>query len=184
MQANGKSELRRPWSEFLSELDGLLTEEIMLHCTGGFVVSAVYGFPRPTADIDFVEVLPGGSVNALLDLAGIQSPLAKKHKVYLQFVKVNTMPEDYEQRLTDMFPGKFRNLRLMAPEPYDLILSKIERNGPKDRDDVEYMARKLTLSSEVFDERYRRDLRPNLANENRHDLTVKHWKEDLFPHEG
>lgn len=35
-----------------------------------------------------------------------------------------TMPEDYETRLTEMFPGIFKQLRLFAADPYDFISSK------------------------------------------------------------
>jgi len=35
-----------------------------------------------------------------------------------------------------MFPGMFKQLRLFAPDPYDYILSKLERNTSKDRDDA------------------------------------------------
>ena len=60
------------------------------------------------------------------------------------------MPADYEERLVEMSPGEFRNLRLCAPDPYDLILSKLERNSSKDRDDVEYLAQTLRLNPGVL----------------------------------
>jgi hypothetical protein len=34
-------DLRSPWLEFLSELDGLLSEPVDLHCVGGFVARAI-----------------------------------------------------------------------------------------------------------------------------------------------
>ena len=58
----------------------------------------------------------------------------------------------------------YENLRLYAPDPYDLILSKLERNSAKDRDDVAYLAGSLHLSRESLSERYRKELRPCLAN--------------------
>ena len=42
-----------------------------------------------------------------------------------------------------MFPGAYRNLHLMALDPYDLALSKLERNSQKDRDDVRFLARRV-----------------------------------------
>lgn len=50
------------------------------------------------------------------------------------------MPEDYEERLTEMFPQAFRHLRLFALDPYDLTLSKLERNIQRDRADVRYLS--------------------------------------------
>jgi hypothetical protein len=38
-----------PWLFFLRELDSAVREEVRLDCMGGFVISMVYGFSRPTA---------------------------------------------------------------------------------------------------------------------------------------
>src|SRR6266481_1496530 len=46
------------WSAFLDELDQALSEPIALHCIGGFVVSLLYGLPRPTGDIDYIAAIP------------------------------------------------------------------------------------------------------------------------------
>lgn len=54
-----------------------------------------------------------------------------------------------------------------------LILSKLERNSQKDRDDVAFLAASLHLRSEVLRERYRKELRPYVASEARHDLTLE-----------
>ncbi len=43
------AEVPSPWNRFLAELDARLPEPITLHCIGGFVVSVLYGLPRPTA---------------------------------------------------------------------------------------------------------------------------------------
>lgn len=53
---------------------------------------------------------------------------------------------------------------LCMPDPYDLILSKLERNSSKDRDDVEYLARALHLKPQLLLERYEKELRPILAH--------------------
>ena len=93
--SNSDVRLSAPWAEFFDELDSLLPEPIELHCIGGFVTTVLYGVPRVTADVDYVAVLP------LIDLetiAGRGSPLAQKHKIYLQYVSFIAMPEDYEYR--------------------------------------------------------------------------------------
>jgi Nucleotidyltransferase of unknown function (DUF6036) len=58
-----------------------------------------------------------------------------------------------------MFPGAFKNLRLMALDPYDLAVSKLERNVQKDRDDVRYLARSVPLNLHILSERYYTELR-------------------------
>ena len=90
------------------------------------------------------------------------------------------MPLNYEDRLTELFPRGFEKLRIYVPDAYDLILSKVERNSPKDREDVRYLAKTAQLNPTLLRERYDKELRPLLANEARHDLTIKLWSE-LFP---
>ena len=169
-------ELPSPWRELLDELDEALAEPVELHCIGGFVVSLLYGLPRPTGDVDYISAVPHNRIEELERLAGRQSKLARKHKVYLQHVTIATMPEDYESRLTEMFPGLFKKLKIFAPDPYDLVLSKLERNSPKDQGDVEYLAGTVPLKADLLQERYERELRPNLmARETWHDGTLKMW---------
>ena len=180
MPSNSRATLPSPWAEFLDELDALLSEHVQIHCIGGFVVSVFYGLPRPTGDVDYYSALPVHCVNTLQAIAGRGSVLANKHKLYLQHVAVSILPENYTARLVEMFPGRFKKLRLYAPDSYDLILSKLQRNSAKDRDDVEYLVKKLHLDPNRLRDRYVKELRPYLANEDRHDLTVDLWIATCF----
>jgi hypothetical protein len=148
---------------------------LCLHCIGGFVVSFHYGLPRTTGDIDYYSAIPANT--QINDFAGRGSELHKKYKVYLQRVTVTTLPEDYDSRLVDMFPGRFKQLQLLAPDPYDLILSKIERNGDKDRHDANYLFKTLKLDARVLRDRYAKELRPNLLNPHWPDMDIEHWIE-------
>ncbi len=38
------------------------------------------------------------------------------------------MPENYDERLTELYAGRFKNIRLFVPDAYDLVLSKLTRN--------------------------------------------------------
>jgi hypothetical protein len=58
-----------------------------------------------------------------------------------------------------MFPRSFEPLRLFALDPYDLALSKLERNEQLDRDDVKYLARTIPLDITVLQHRYHRPIR-------------------------
>jgi len=164
--------LPEPWNSFFSEIDAALSEELELHCLGGFVMTILYGLERPTSDVD---VLPTGSnpaTESLIDLAGEGSKLHKKYKVYLQVVGVASVPENYEDRLTEMVPLTFKHLRLLALDPYDLALSKLERNTQRDRDDVKHVARTVPFDLGLLQERYQKELRPDLGNPEREDLTL------------
>jgi hypothetical protein len=173
-------EPQSPWKEFLFDIDSALQQSASLHCIGGFVASVRYGLPRPTGDIDYITVQPHECDEILNELAGLGSPLSKKHKLYLQRTSVTILPEEYESRLEEIFPGQYKYLRLFVPDPYDLILSKVERNGPKDRYDVEFLAKTLFLDSNKLRERYFTEFRPNIFNEDRHDLTIRLWIESSF----
>ena len=89
------------------------------------------------------------------------------------------IPENYADRLVEMVPGAYRHLRLMALDPYDIALSKLERNNQKDRDDVKFLARTIPLDLSVLEKRYRTELRWQLGAPDREDLTMRLWNEML-----
>ena len=146
-----------------------------MHCLGGFVVTQIYGFERKTLDIDAMSIIPRNT--NLIEQAGKGSELHKRHGVYLDRVGVVTVPEDYEDRLTEIYPGKFKKLRLFALDPYDIALAKIERNIGRDREDVIYLAKTVPFDLDVLERRYHDDLRPYLGIPEREDLTLKLWIE-------
>lgn len=164
-----------PWQAFLSDIDSSITEEVELHGFGGFVITVLYDLARPTADVDVIAITPGTEINSLMHLAGQGSELYRKHKVYLQLVGVAPVPDGYEERLTEIFAGTFNRLRLLALDPYDLVLSKIERNSQRDRDDIRHVARMVPLDLRILQERYQKELRPFLGNPEREDLTLRLW---------
>lgn len=91
-----------------------------------------------------------------------------------------TLPERYAERLTDIFTGEFEKLRILIVDPYDLALSKLERNSDVDIEDVKHLARATTFDLDVLAERYREELRSFLAGpESRHDLTLALWLEAI-----
>src|SRR4030088_249618 len=109
-----------PWVSFLRELDSAVREEVRLDCMGGFVVTMVYGFSRSTADLDVLEIAPAAAGRCMLEIGMQGGPLHMKYKVYLDRVGVAKVPENYEDRLTEIFPKALRHLRLLALDPYDL----------------------------------------------------------------
>ncbi len=130
------SEIPQRWKPFLEEIDRRLQETTEFHCIGGFVIAMLYNFERETSDLDFINVFPRDGNNELYDLAGEKSPLRIKYNVYLDPVTVANVPYNYEDRLTEMFPGVFEHLKLFALDPYDLALTKLERNMPRDQEDI------------------------------------------------
>jgi Nucleotidyltransferase of unknown function (DUF6036) len=144
----------KPWRSFLNELDQIPTSTVRLNCIGGFVVTMLYGLSRPTADVDVLEIAPHAAADAFSQVAMLGGPLFQKYGVYLDRVTVAQPPYEYESRLQEMFPGAFQHLRLMALDPYDLALTKLERNIERDRSDVRYLARTIPFDLELLRDRY------------------------------
>ncbi|MFZ0334288.1 MAG: DUF6036 family nucleotidyltransferase [Candidatus Acidiferrales bacterium] len=174
-------ELPSPWREFLTELDDLLNEPCELHCIGGFAVVAVYGLPRSTNDLDYYSIVPQHCTDELERIAGEGSDLARKHKVHVHHASVASLPESYEERMTELFAGRFKNLRLLVLDPYDLVLSKLSRNVERDREDVEYVVKTQHLDAAILRARYEQELKPYLIGPvERHDNSIKFWIEAYF----
>lgn len=168
-----------PWRSFLSELDQIAAPTVRLDCIGGFVVTMLYGLNRPTGDVDVLEITPLSAADAFSQVAMLGGPLFKKYGVYLDRVTVAQPPYEYESRLQEMFPGVFQNLHLMALDPYDLALTKLERNVERDRNDVRSLARTVPFDLDLLRNRYQEELRPYLGNPRREDLTLKLWIEAI-----
>ena len=94
MPSKSQHEVPSPRGDFLDELDNALSEPVELHCIGGFVISLLYGLPRPTGDIDYLTAIPRYRIEELEKLARRESALASKYKVYLQHFAVAAISEN------------------------------------------------------------------------------------------
>lgn len=167
-----------PWFSFLREMDELATAPVHFHCIGGFVVTTLYGLGRTTADVDVLPIAPR-SGRVLFARAMQGGDLHLKYGVYLDQVTVVTPPSEYESRMHEMFSEVFRHLRLMALDPYDLALTKLERNSRRDRSDVQHLAHSVPFDLNILRERYTVELRPYLLNPEGEDKTLEFWIEDI-----
>lgn len=172
--------IQEPWLTFLRDVDQALKEPIEVHCLGGFVLSVLWDLPRPTGDIDFIEVRPGDASEDLLRIGGEGTALAEKHHLHFQRVTIAAYPERYETRLTDVTPPGVRKLRLEALEVHDIVLAKLSRNSPRDRADVAFLASKGALDRRLLEERFEGELRPYLLSETRERLTLDLWLDEFL----
>jgi hypothetical protein len=174
-------ELPHPWRAFLADVDRQLPRSIEIHCLGGFVAAFYYDLPRPTNDLDYIDVLPPDMMATLQEIAGVESPLAMKHRVHVQHAGVASLPESYGERLIEIIPGRFHRLHLFALDPHDLALSKLARNSPIDRADIAQLAKAIPLKADLLRARYRSELRPIIVGDpDRHDRTLEMWIEAYF----
>jgi uncharacterized nucleotidyltransferase DUF6036 len=147
---------------------------------GAFVLAVLWGLPRQTGDVDFIEVVPSDAGAELLRIAGLDSEIARTHKVHFHRASVAEYPEGYASRLIDMTPRGHRRLRLLALEVHDLVLAKLGRNNARDRADVEFLVRKGVIDKQVLKERFESELRPYALNEARHTDALRLWLDTLF----
>jgi hypothetical protein len=183
MRSATRPEIPNPWRALLEDIDREIPREVALHCLGGFIAALYYDLPRPTNDLDYVEVVPRDAMELLQRIAGAGSALAKKHHVHLQYVGVASLPESYAERLTEISPASLRRLQLFALEPHELALSKLARNSPIDRNDVAQLAKAVPLNAQTLRERYRAELRPIIiGNPESHDRTLEMWIGAYFGH--
>jgi hypothetical protein len=67
----------------------------------------------------------------------------------------------------------------VALDPYDIGLSKLERNIQRDRDDIRHLARVIPFDLAALRERFQKELRWQLGNPTREDLTLQLWIEAI-----
>ncbi len=175
-----RSDRGKPWRPFLRAVDEQLAGLTEVHCFGGFAIAALYGLARATADVDIIEARGVADLNDLKRIAGRESELARRHRFYFDVVTIANVPEHYAERLIDVFPGEFNNLRLKAFEPHDLALAKLGRNADHDREDVKHLAVSPGLDVDVLRARYQQELRWQLGNPQREDLTLDLWVEMIL----
>jgi hypothetical protein len=149
-----------PWHAFFADVDEALSQPVVLHCLGGFVATHCYGVPRQTDDVDYFSLTPISATIDLEDLAGKHSALHRKHGLYVKCTGIVTLPESYLDRLVAIFPGTYQRLQFFGLDVYDLLLSKLERGGTRDRDDVKYLFHAGQLDFSSLESRYRLEMRP------------------------
>jgi len=155
-----------------------------VHCLGGFVLSVLWDLPRPTGDVDFIEVRPRKAGEELAQIGGEGSELAERHHLRFHRVTIAAYLEDYESRLIEITPRGLHRLRLKALEVHDVVLAKLSRNSPRDRADVEFLAMKGALDRRSLTRRFEAELRPYLLNESREALTLQLWLDELLGEAG
>ena len=67
------TKIPEPWLSFIRDVDQALGQPVTVHCLGGFVLCVLWGLPRPTGDVDFIEIEPSEAGDELLRVAGAGS---------------------------------------------------------------------------------------------------------------
>jgi Nucleotidyltransferase of unknown function (DUF6036) len=137
------------WKAFLTDVDTALSQGFTLRCLGGFVLAAMYGLPRPTGDMDYIEITPIDRELELSSIAGPESRLAKKHRLFIHRATISQYPDEFESRM-DTLDLSLQKLKLHVLGPYDLALSKLCSDRPKDTEDAKHLIREAALELDEF----------------------------------
>ena len=175
-----RTRIPEPWWTFLREVDAALTTPVEVHCLGGFVLGVLWGLPRPTADVDVVAIRPSLAADQLLRVAGEGSEISQRRGLHFQQVTIAECPAEYESRLTELAPQELPYMRVLTFDVHDVVLSKLGRNSPRDRADVEFLAGRGVLRPDVLRERFEREMRPYVLNEDRAARTLTLWLDEFF----
>jgi hypothetical protein len=105
------------WRAFLVDVDQALDQKFTLRCLGGFVLAAPYALPRPTGDMDYIEIAPRESERDLIAIAGQSSRLAKQHKLFIHRTTISTYPDEFESRMQKLERG-LQRLEMFVLGPY------------------------------------------------------------------
>jgi hypothetical protein len=177
LQPKQQITLPKEWKDFLADVDQALGQKFELRCVGGFVLAALYALPRPTADVDYVEITPLESEADLTNIAGESSKLAKKHKLFIHRTTIAEYPYEFESRLQKLELG-LQRLEMSVLGPYDLVLSKLCSDRTKDEEDAKYLIRKVGLNWEELLRIWESEMKSQVAP--RHATSIRLARE-YFP---
>jgi hypothetical protein len=126
-----------------------------------------------------LEIAPTEVGQTMLALGAHGGSLHKKYKVYLDRVGVAKVPENYEDRVTEIFPKVFKHLRLLALDPYELGVIETGTQPTTGSRRRKAFGEDDSLRSCDMKERYQTELRLQLGNPEREDLTLRLWIEAI-----
>jgi len=99
--------------------------------------------------MDYIEIAPIDKEAELVSIAGPESKLAKKHGLFIHRTGVAHYPYEFESRMQHLDLGLPR-FEMFVLGPYDLVLSKLCSDRPKDEEDAKYLIGKTALNWETF----------------------------------
>lgn len=134
---------------FLKEIDKELSKEIQLNAVGGTAMTLLR-LKKSTIDIDFDMSIEDKEVfERALDII----PHGFKIDKFVNgFIFSQQLPDDYISKLTRI-DADFKNIRLFALHPIDIVATKIGRLNNRDLQDIESCITYGKLKKEGIKER-------------------------------
>lgn len=145
----------------LQALDGYLKSPFELIVYGRSALAL--GYPNPPDDflvtLDVDAILPSKDLQAIEANDDFWDAQDKVNELFvdsgLYFThlfeeKQVILSADWLKHLVPMQPFRFKSLRLYRPSTHDLILTKMMRVDPQDREDVQFLMQQADFSLSTF----------------------------------
>lgn len=135
--------------EFLKGIDKTLEREINLVAVGGTAMTLL-GLKPSTIDIDFdLTSKDSRELNKALDATphGFRIDIFGDGLIFSQ-----QLPDDHMERSIPI-KARFRNIKLYALHPLDIVVTKIGRLNQRDSEDIEACIRRFGLTKKEVEER-------------------------------
>lgn len=175
---------------FLRDIDDKLGGEnlktkVDLYVLGGAAAVIAYGSPRGTRDID--GYLESRRVSTKLEeWAGEGKELSTKHNgIYFQPANLVIMlieDPDWRERASEVYKGELKNMKVFVISKEDLILSKLSRYNDRDREDINFLARKNAIDPKKLIAYYKSARQYFVGDLKRLDQTFNVVLEENFNH--
>ena len=127
-------------------------------------------------------VIPSDVAIQAGEIAGRGSALQKRHRVFIDQVRVVNYPADYEDRLVRIFP-LWSKVRLWALEAHHLALTKLERSNDRDIRDVIFLVKAGWINNATLVSRFETGLEPYITGRtpNWNRTTLQMWIDACWP---
>lgn len=142
--------------QFLHTLDDFLDEDLAICVVGGSAAVLGYHADIKTADVDVFDATAAQiarlrqAAKRATDVTGIDLTIDR--------ASVAELPYNYEDRLHRARDVRFRNLTVIVPDKYDLVLSKAIRCHPHDIDAIVSIHKHHPLSEKTLLSRFEKEI--------------------------
>lgn len=144
---------KRILDQLLIETDRNLTKETTLVLIGGTALVVKYRSPRATMDVDTYTKISKDFLAAWHKAEkkiGVSVPISRS--------VISEGPYAMEDRFTFYRDLDLTHLKILVPDPADLVLMKVLRFFGKDRDDIKHLISQSRIPAATLLKRYRNEM--------------------------
>jgi hypothetical protein len=135
--------------DFLEEIDKELQKRITLVAVGGTALTLLGAKPS-TIDVDVT--LPGDDIDEFHRVLALVPHGFEVHCFQGSVIFSQDLPDDYLDKSSPV-KTKMKNIELRTLSPLDIVVTKIARLDPRDKEDIATCIRKFRLTKEQVAER-------------------------------